>query len=674
MERKILQPIEIRGMKLKNRIAFAPFFNMPAGEDGYVSDLTVRWFEERAKGGVGFMMIGGVQVTPLPEAIQEMMKSMMTPLTRRLFGLSEDKYIPGYTRLAEVIHSYGAKIGIQFGIGGPVGGTAPSTPPYPSEKHTFDEAFNVLSRGGLARIPVRAVSIEEIEQIKSDAAAAAARVKAAGLDCVGLHSCHGITLHSTFLSPYFNRRTDKYGGDWEGRVRFTGETIRAMKDAVGEDFPVFVRISAEEFIGKWGITIEDTCQFIVPALEKYGADCISVTQGHIPQAADHIFLPVYFPRGAVIHLAAAVKQAATVPVIGVGKIVDMEMAEKFLEEGKADIIYMGRQLCADPETPKKYFEGRAEDIRKCIGDQMWAADGGRCGRPCTVNYDLQDEPIPLTRTEKPKGVLVIGGGVGGMEAARIAAERGHKVTLMEKEPGLGGMVAALALNPLMAGFGNIVDYLTVQMRKLEVDVRVCREATTADVEELKPDAVILATGSSLVLPEVARGKPGVMTHIEALKRKLEVGNRVIIWGFPGAELAVALADEGKEVTLIGGSEDSLASDVSMLRRVWLVRKLTDYTFIRVRPEFHKLSNLKVLYNVEVKDITPEGIRITDKDRWGERVLPYDTLIISRGRRSNDSLFGELQGKAAEVHKIGDCLRARDIRRAIWSANEVARKI
>jgi len=166
MVRKILEPIDIKGMRLRNRIAFAPFFNMPASEDGEVNDLTIRWFEERAKGGAGFIMIGGVGVTEIPAPIREMMRSMMTPLTWRLSGLVNDSYIPGYARLAEVIHSYDCKIGIQFGIGGPAGGTAPSMPPYPSEKHTFDEAFNVLSRGGLAGIPVRAVTIEEIERIK----------------------------------------------------------------------------------------------------------------------------------------------------------------------------------------------------------------------------------------------------------------------------------------------------------------------------------------------------------------------------------------------------------------------------------------------------------------------------------------------------------------------------
>jgi 2-enoate reductase len=359
-------------------------------------------------------------------------------------------------------------------------------------------------------------------------------------------------------------------------------------------------------------------------------------------------------------------------VIGVGRILDLDMAEKFLQERKADIIYLGKQLVADPETPKKYFEGRPEDIRKCLG----CASG--CGRPCTINYDMQDAPVPFNPAEKPKSVLVIGGGVAGMEAARIAALKGHKVTLIEKDSQLGGMVSTLALTPMTGEFQNIVDYLTTQLGKLNVDMRVCKEATAADIEELKPDVAILSTGSSTILPEIARGKLGVMTHRQALRRKREIGNKVVIWGLFGVELAIALAEEGKDVILLGrGKESSLASDISMLRQ-WVVwRKLTDINFARGGlTDIARVKNPEVLYNVEVEDITSDGISIRT-GTGGKVTLAYDTLIISQrfGERScNDSLFDALQEKVAEVYKIGDCLQARGIQEAIFSANEVARKI
>ena len=545
-------------------------------------------------------------------------------------------------------------------------GTAPSLPPYPDERHATDELFYVILG---VRVPVRELSIEELEQIADDIAAAAGRAKAAGADCVELHCGHtGATLHGSFISPYYNRRTDKYGGSYEGRLRLPVETIQKIRKVVGKDYPILVRISGDEFLGEWGNSLEDTVNHTVPALEKAGVDCFDVSQGDMIRTNQGIQIPMYYPRGCFVHIPAAVKQVTKLPVIGVGRVVDIDMAEKFLLEGKADIIYMGRQLTADPDTVQKYLDGRPEDIRKCIGCLVG------CGNPCAVNYDIQEEPVPFTPAEKAKKVLVIGGGVGGMEAARIATMRGHKVTLMEKDVELGGMVAALALTPLTAEFGNIIDYLSTQMRKLDVDVRLCKEVTAADVEELKPDVIIVAAGSSMLIPEVAQGKPGVMDHIEAVKNWRAIGQKVVIWGLVAAELAISLAEEGKDVVMIGrGGEETLARDYPMTRRFYVLRKLTDVNLPRETPESKRVYNPEVLYYIDVEDITSEGIKTVNKD-GRRRTLPYDTLIISREREPNDSLFNELQGKAPEVYKIGDCSEVGDIKTAIFSANEIARKI
>jgi 2,4-dienoyl-CoA reductase-like NADH-dependent reductase (Old Yellow Enzyme family)/thioredoxin reductase len=655
---KIFEPIEIRGMKLKNRIGFPPFGNMPVGDNGTVSDLTVRWYEERAKGGAGLIVTG-----PLRSTKPKSKKSKGKIFTG--FGINDDSYIPGFARLAEAIHSHGAKLGAYLGAGGPVAGQGPSPLPYPDEAHARDDS--IYATMGYRR-EVRELSIEEIEQIETDIAAAAVRARTAGIDFVNIPSAHGgISLHGSFLSPFYNRRTDEYGGNWEGRLRFVVETIKKVREAVGADYPIFARISADEFLGKQGITLEDTTEIIVPALEKAGVDCIDVSQGSL-HTMEGMTIPGYYPRGCFIHLAAAVKKVAEVPVIGVGNILDLDMAEKFLQDGKADIIYMGRQLTADPETPKKYLEGRTEDIRKCI-----CCLGG-CGRPCSVNYDIQDEPIALARAEKAKKVLVIGGGIGGMEAARITALRGHEVTLMEKDSEIGGLVRALALNPLTAEFRNIVDYLAAQLRKLEVDVRVCKEATTMDVKELNPDAIILATGASLIMPEEIKDEKRVISHIEALKRKREIGHKVVIWGLAAAELAISLAEEGKDVVLMGrGGEDTLGKDYPMMRRFWVLRKLADINAVRVTPESERLSNLEALFNMNVEKITAGEINVVDKD-GGKRTLAYDTLIVSRERVADNSLWEELQGVKAEVQKIGDCSQIGDIRQAIHSANEVARTI
>jgi thioredoxin reductase len=444
---------------------------------------------------------------------------------------------------------------------------------------------------------------------------------------------------------------------------------------VGPDYPVLVRISADNLLGKKGVTIEDTCKYVVPALEEAGVDCFDVSQGSMIHTTQGIILPGYYPRGCFMYLAEAVKKVTRLPVIGVGRVVDMDMAERFVQEGKADIVYMGRQLAADPYTPKKYFEGHKEDIRRCIGCvYREEKTGGICGRPCAINYDIQDNPIPMTPAARPKKVLVIGGGVGGMEAARIAAMRGHKVSLFEKEATLGGMVGALAKTPMTAEFQNLLDYQSVQMRKTGVDVRCCKEATATDIDAMKPDVVIVACGSSMVVPEIAKGKPGVMDHIEACNNWRAIGQKVAIWGLVAAELAISLAEQGKDVVMFGrGGEDTLARDCPWARRWYILRKLTDLNIPRETPETFRVYNPEVIYYVDVEEIAGGQIKLKDRD-GGYRSLPYDTLIISRERAANDSLFDALQGKAPEVYKIGDCASVADIKTAIWQANEVARKI
>ncbi|MBW2323144.1 MAG: FAD-dependent oxidoreductase [Deltaproteobacteria bacterium] len=644
---KVFESIEINGMKLKNRIGFAPLLNMPRAEDWSPNELTAKWFEERAKGGTALIMTGAFLL--MPEGPER------------------------FAMVAEAVHAHGAKLGVQIVAGGPMGGTGPSLMPYPDELHPKDSILQVTI-GAISPNPevttVTEFTLEEIEQLQEAFAAAALALKNAGVDCVELHCAHGgATLCCSFISPFYNRREDDYGGSWENRLRFPTETIKKMREAVGKDYPLIARISADELLGKRGITLDDTTSIIVPAMEEAGVDCLDVSQGSILHSPEGITIPMYYTRGCFIEHAEAVKKAAKVPVIGVGRIVDLDMAEKFLQEEKADIIYMGRQLTSDPETPKKYFEGRPEDIRKCIG----CLEG--CGTPCPINYDIAPMSVPLTPAEESKKILIIGGGVAGMEAARVCALRGHKVTLMEKSSKVGGTVASLALDPLAAEFGNFVEYLGTQMRKLNVDVRVCKEAGPGDVEELKPDVVLMATGASLRMPELAQDKPGVIDHIEALKHRSEIGQRVVIWGLMyGAEFAISLAEERKEVVLIGeAGETTLASHASNNRRWWILRKLTDINVVRERPEAVRLSNPKVLFHVNVEDITVDGIHI--KSKHGKKdVLPYDTLIISRGRKKNDDLFEAFEAEGVEVHKIGDCSAAGNILKAVWSANEISRKI
>jgi len=652
MGKMIFEPIEINGMVLKNRIGLAPLLNMPDVQTSFtITEKTIKWFEARAKGGAGFIMTGAFS-PPL----------VNTP------GMKEK-----FAQLAEAIHAYDTKIAVQIVTGGPLGGVGPSLPPYPDKSHPKESIFEYFL-GEISFVPgvegVSLITVEELEQHMKDFALAAKALKEAGIDAVELHCAHGgATLGCSMISPFYNRREDEYGGSWENRLRFPTNTMRKMREAVGPDYPLIVRLSADELLGEDGITLEDTCKYVVPAMEEAGVDCFDISQGSITHSPEGITIPLYYPRGCYIHNAEAVKKVTKLPVIGVGRIVDLDMGEKFLVEGKADIIYLGRQLTSDPDTPNKYYDGRTEEIRKCIG----CLEG--CGTPCPINYDIFPEAIPLIPADKQKKILIIGGGVAGMEAARVCTLRGHKVTLIEKSSELGGTVAALALDPLAAEFKNIVDYLAVQMGKLKVDVRICKEAGPAEIEELEPDAVIVATGASLRIPKVAKEQPGVIGHIDALKHRVEIGQKVVIWGLMyGAELAISLAKEGKDVVLMGeAGKNAMASHANMYRQWWIFRKLVDMNVVKVHSDSVLVSNPKVLYHIGVDEISAEGIHITD-EHGGKSVLPYDTLIISRGREKNDAIFEEIEGKAPEIHMIGDCNAAGNIQKAIFSANELARKI
>jgi len=534
------------------------------GPNGMVTEQTIRWYEERARGGAGFIMTGAYVVAPAVPAILE-----REPLRASFATLRTAEHVAGFSKLTDVIHSYDCKLGVQIVAAGPMSGQGPSPSPFPDEAHG-KLGLRDMVEGKYAYVEV--ISREDIHRFTRDLADASARAREAGFDCVELHLAHTVAnLVSSFLSPYFNRRTDEYGGNWENRLRFPVETIKAMRKAVGDDFPILARLSSNELLGDLGIVLEDTVNILVPALEEAGVDCFDVSQGSMTHSGQGITIPLYYERGCYIHNAAAVKKVTDKPVIGVGAIFDLDMAEKFLQEDKADVIFFCRQLTADPETPKKYYEGRYEDIRKCIGCL------GGCGRPCTINYEMQDEPLPLSPATDRKKVLVIGGGIAGMESARIAALRGHDVTLIEKDSQLGGAVAALSRDPLLSEFGNIVEYLSNQMRRLAIDVRICRDTTVSDIESIKPDAVIVATGSAECIPEVAQDVPGVITHFQALREPKAVGQKVLIWGIYGAELGISLAEKGKDVTILAKSgEGSLGSDFAGVRRFWLLRKLSDF--------------------------------------------------------------------------------------------------
>lgn len=676
---KIFQPIQINKMVVKNRIASAPFGGIPAADvEGYICEESIKSVRELVESGIGMLTLGIITCMPVKIEIDA---GNYDTADKKKFGaasLNDDKYIPSWKLLVDYCHGFDCKLGVQLYEWGPQALNQLSDMPKDYQKYAC------YSLGGTDTMPpMKTLSVEDLNNVVENVAQAALRAKKAGLDYVEIHAAHSSALlYATSLDPFFNNRDDEYGGDFDRRSQLCFRTIRRMRELVGPDFPILIRINGDDLKGELGNTSEDVCKYIVPMLEEAGVDAIDISQGGPMYTTQGPLPPLYYPRGCWMHLSGAVKKVANVPVIGAGRITTVEMAEKYLREDFVDVLYFGRQLYSDGNIIHNYVEGKKNscDNRECIGCLMACT-------PCSINYAREDikqadyDAGNLEPVKQPKKVLVIGGGVAGMEAARVAKIKGHDVTLWEKEGILGGTVATLATTPLLAEFQNVVDYLAGQMRALEVDVRCCCEATMDKIKELAPDAVILATGADFKMPENVAGQPMVMTHLEAMRRKREFRSlgqwhkKVVIYGFTAAEFAIDLAEAGADVVLMGGGgEKSLAAEgyISRERKVFIRRKLTDTNYIRRTEEEYRMYNPVLLTHTKLEGVSEKGVHYYHNGI--HKTMPYDVLIISGGKKKNDELLEEIKTNIPETYAIGDCARLGNIHLAIKTANEVARHL
>jgi len=495
------------------------------------------------------------------------------------------------------------------------------------------------------------LTVNEIAEIVTLFAKAALRAKKAGFDGVELHGAHSYIIDQ-FLSPSSNKRRDAYGGGVRNRTRFLVEVIKAVRGAVGEDYPVWCRINGKEYGKEEGTTLEDA-QETARMAQSAGCDAIHVS-AYGPKTPTNLTSAIFTP--AVIEdIAAGIKQAVTVPVIAVGRITP-EAGERILEEGKADLIAIGKALLADPELPNKVTSGRLEDINPCIVC-MGCRDDLRLpevvGIRCSVNAALgKEKAYEIVPTSKSRKVLVVGGGPAGMEAARVAALRGNRVTLWEKESRLGGQLVQAAIAPHKDRIAPLNAYLQTQMKKLSVKVELSKEATVTMIEEFKPEVVILATGVKPLVPEI----PGMeQAHIvqagDVLEGRVEVGNRVVVIGgeLVGCETAEFMANKKKKVTVMRrGPEMALAVGAS-LRNFFLNRLLE--------------KGVALLTGIKYNEIIPGGIVVTTKE--GEKkTIEADTIVLAAGSIPDTKLHQDLKGKVPEIHCAGDCVAPRTIRDAI----------
>lgn len=614
---KLWEPITIKSMTLKNRMVVSAMVTGFCAADGYATEQFIAYHEAKAKGGWGLIIPEDYVIAPKVGG------------SRDLPGLFDDAQIDSHKRLTQRVHAAGGKIACQiYHAGRRMIESEGGLPPVGPSAIKFAAAP--------AAIP-RELTIPEIKEIIELFGACARRVKAAGFDAVEIHGAHGYLLHS-FVSPFANKRCDEYGGSLAGRTKLAVEVVKAVRQAVGDDFPIIYRLSASDGVAG-GITIEEA-KAVAIRLEEAGVDLLHVSQGG--DFNDMVSPASSMPKACYIDHAAEIKKVVSIPVIGVGRIQDPFIAEEILRSGKADLVTMARASLADPEFPHKVAEGRYEDINYCIG----CLQG--CTRGCLVNPMIGHESdYDLTKTTQPKKVYIAGGGVTGCEAAIAAAQKGHQVVLFEQSDKLGGQWLAACVPPGKTDFATLVVWQKRQLAQLGVEVRLSTPLTKAIIAQENPDKIIIATGSKAFVPPIAGiKKPHVVLANDVLLGEKAVGAHVVIigGGSVGAETADHIAQHGSQVTIVEMLTE-IASDASVRPRRLLLKRLQE-------------RQVAIHTGAKVIEIADQAVLVEKNGQM--MVIPVvDTVVIATGVKSDQSLLDELREFADKIVIAGDAKATKD---------------
>ncbi len=650
---RLFSPGRIGTMELKNRIVYPPMgTNVCVG--GEVTDRFLAYHEARARGGVGMIIVENANVDTAGGAGLP-------------FGLNidNDKYIPGLRKLVQAIHRGGAKAALQI---------------YHGSVWTKEGQRAVFG----AELP-RELSVDDIQFIIQRFVQAARRAEEAGFDAIEIHGAN-INGQTQFRSAVWNKLKNKYGGSVENRARFMCDTLKAVRKEVGKKFPLWCRTSIYEVyyvkggnVAEYGVTLQDTLVH-VPMFVKAGADAIHLSQGGFYDYAWQYFTmcPVEVDGVAPnLDLVEQVKKVVRVPVIAAAHITP-EVGERAVRQGKLDFVAMGRALQADPDLPNKIKAGREKDIRPCIlcnhciETLPWAD-----GVVCVVNPAVgREKDFEIKKAAKPKKVVIAGGGPAGLEAARVAALRGHQVTLYEKERKLGGQLIPAAVPPHKQVINELTAYMIKQLKKAKVKVELGKALTPEEVKKVKPDVVIVAAGVKPLIPS-PDDIPGldalknVVTADDVLLGKAKVGNRVLVIGgdLVGCEVAEFLVDQGKQVAITRRSQ-FMANKMNPDMRMLLVDRLAK-------------KGVLMFPNTQYQGASDTGVRIhvrggitsmAEIAADAMKNVSADTIVLAAGSTPTTDLKTALEGKGVEVKCIGDCVEPRTILEAIKEGWQTALEI
>lgn len=627
--KKLFEPCRIGKLEIKNRIIQSPLCTNLANRDGSVSQKLIEYYRERARGGTGLIIVEFCYTDNKASQSRECQ-----------LGVYDNTFIPGLGLLADTIKHNGAKAGLQLAHCGrqrflkrpPM--VAPSCIPW-------EELCDLIPEE---------LTIEEIREIVESFGQSAKRAKMAGFDLVEIHGGHGYLI-TEFLSPATNKRNDIYGGDIFCRMRFLIEIVRCVREYVGEGYPLSVRLSASEYMEK-GITLEET-KVVAKELEKEKVDILHISGGNHETRWAQV-VPMFLPLAIHVPAAAEIKKEVKIPIIASGSITSPELAEEILLAGKADFVGLARPLLADPYFAKKALEGNTEDIRRCIRCNEGCLKRGPVlsrSVSCAVNPVVgHEDEYRLTLSLSRKRIAVIGGGPAGMEAARVAALKGHDVTLYEKGNKLGGRLYEASIPGFKKDIESLIYHLSIQMKKLKVKM-IFKEANAAEIKKGKFDAVIVATGAEPICLRVPGiDKKCVLNVLDVLRGKNPGRDITVIGGgMIGAETALYLAEMGKKVRIVEMLDD-IAMDVESATRKVLMQRL-------------KEAKVEIITGKRLSEIKDNKIILADS-LGRETEISTKAVIMAAGMRPERKLYEELKNIGICLYVVGDCVEPRKIMDAI----------